>query len=228
MKKTFRNLMTLVMLVLFAMPTPVSAQTTDASPADPLSGLRIGVLGDSYVKNHRRPMEETWHYKFAQKHGMQYFNYGRNGNAISVDREKWGPAMYKRYTQMADSLDYVVVIAGHNDCGFIDSIGLGTFKERLGILCDGLVERYPTARIYFFTPWNNSAEPGMVRVVDAMLEVCGSRGIPVFDAFRQSNILAQSDTFRRIFFQGPNDHAHLNAKGHDRFLPVAEAFILSH
>ena len=66
------------------------------------------------------------------------------------------------------------------------------------------------------------------RVVDAMIEVCGSYGIPVFDAARNSNIFATSEQFRRIYFQGGKgtDTAHLNAKGHDRFLPVAEHFLL--
>ena len=198
--------------------------------ADPLEGKSIGVMGDSYVRNHREPVENTWHYKFARKHGMRYFNYGRNGNCISVDLEQWGPGMWHRYTDMADSLDYVVVIAGHNDAARLDSIGIGLFRERLGVLCEGLIEKYPEARIMFFTPWTCKDFIGSDRekVVDAMLEVCGSYGIPVFDAARRSGIYAASETFRRRYFQGGGvkDTAHLNARGHDRFLPVAEAFIL--
>lgn len=34
--------------------------------SDPLYGKRIGVIGDSYVRNHREPVEYTWHYKFAK------------------------------------------------------------------------------------------------------------------------------------------------------------------
>jgi lysophospholipase L1-like esterase len=125
-----------------------------------------------------------------------------------------------------------VVVAGHNDAsdGRLDSIGVDTFKERLSILCQGLIERYPKAHIFFFTPWTCEAFMGSARqrVVDAMIEVCGSYGIPVFDAARNSNIFATSEQFRRIYFQGGKgtDTAHLNAKGHDRFLPVAEHFLL--
>ena len=54
--------------------------------ADPLRGKRIGVIGDSYVRNHQEPVENTWHYKFARKHGMEYHNYGINGNCVSVSR----------------------------------------------------------------------------------------------------------------------------------------------
>jgi hypothetical protein len=109
---------------------------------DPLKGKKIGFIGDSYVRNHREPIENTWHYKFAKKHGMEYYNYGRNGNCIALDLKQWGIGMYNRYTEMRDDLDYVVVIAGHNDAsqGRLDSIGIDTFKERLGILCVGLIE----------------------------------------------------------------------------------------
>ena len=207
----------------------------EAMPApDPLKGKKMGIIGDSYVRNHREPVENTWHYKFARKHQMEYYNYGRNGNCIALDLKQWGTGMYKRYEEMRDDLDYVVVIAGHNDAsqGRLDSIGIDTFKERLGILCRGLIEKYPRARLYVFTPWTCDGFVGSPRqqVVDAMLEVCGSYGIPVFDAARQSNIFATSEQFRKIFFQGGNgtDTAHLNARGHDRFLPVAEQFILNH
>lgn len=108
--------------------------------SDPLYGKRIGVIGDSYVRNHREPVEYTWHYKFAKKHGMQYFNYGRNGNCVAMPRARFGEAMYKRYKEMTDSLDYVVVIAGHNDASLLDSIGIDNYKEKLGILCEGLIE----------------------------------------------------------------------------------------
>lgn len=199
-----------------------------------LRGAKFGIIGDSYVRNHREPVENTWHYKFASKYGMEYYNYGRNGNCIALDLKQWGTGMYKRYTDMRDDLDYVVVIAGHNDAspGRVDSIGMDTFKERLGILCQGLIERYPKARIFFFTPWTCTDFVGSMRqqVVDAMLEVCGSYGIPVFDAARRSNIFASSEQFRKIYFQGGKgtDTAHLNALGHDRFLPVAEHFILQY
>lgn len=210
----------------------MAAAQLSAQTADPLAGKSIGVLGDSYVRNHREPVENTWHSKLARKHSMRYFNYGRNGNCISVDLKRWGTGMYRRYADMADSLDYVVVIAGHNDAARLDSIGIGLFRERLAVLCEGLIEKYPRASIMFFTPWTCEHFEGSNRqkVVDAMLDVCGSYGIPVFDAARRSGIHAASRAFRSRYFQGGGgrDTAHLNSRGHDRFLHVAEAFILSH
>jgi len=218
----------ILLLVLF---TIVTVMTTYAQ--EPLAGKRIGVLGDSYVRNHREPVENTWHYKFAQRHGMQYYNYGRNGNCVSVDLQRWGRAMVNRYQEMNDSLDYIVVIAGHNDAARLDSIGIDLFREKLTLLCDGLIERYPQAQIFFFTPWMRSEQAlekaHFEQVVDAILEVCASRSIPVFDAYHHSNIYAQSDRFRDMYFQnGRRDTAHLNARGHDRFLPVAEHFLLQY
>ena len=208
------------------------SQPPRAPQPDPLAGKRIGVLGDSYVRNHREPVERTWHCKFAAKHGMEYYNYGRNGSCVAMDRERFGPAMYKRYTEMRDSLDYIVVIGGHNDASLLDSIGIDRYREKLAVLCEGLIERYPTAQIFFFTRWTcpDFAGSPSEQVVDATIEVCGRYSIPVFDAARRSNIFAQSDAFRAVYFQngGRNDHAHLNEAGHDRFLPVAEHFILQY
>ena len=204
-----------------------------AQTDDVLKGKRIGVIGDSYVRNHVDVVENTWHYKLAKKHGMEYFNYGKNGNSIAYSSNRWGEALYSRYKEMTDSLDYVLVIAGHNDCSKLDSIGgIDVFKERLAVLCEGLIEKYPSAKIFFFTRWNCKDFRGSdsEKVIDAMIEVCGDCSIPIFDCARKSGIHAQSDPFRKIYFQnqGVNDNAHLNAKGHDRFLPVAENFILQY
>ena len=200
--------------------------------SDPLAGKSIGVFGDSYVRNHREPYEKTWHYKFAKKHGMDYYNYGRNGSAVAIDRERFGPAMYKRLGEMRDSLDYIIVIAGHNDASLLDTIGIDNYKEKLGVLCEGLIEKYPKAHILFFTRWTCKDFEGSAsqEVVDATIDVCGRHSIPVFDAARRGNIYAQSDSFREIYFQneGHGDTAHLNEAGHDRFLPVAENFILQY
>ena len=226
-------------LFLFAVITAsafaATAQTdNDTRPTsqDPLAGKSIGVLGDSYVRNHREPFERTWHYKFAQKHNMDYYNYGRNGSCVAMDRERFGPAMYKRYQDMRDSLDYIIVIGGHNDAALLDSIGIDNYKEKLAVLCEGLIEKYPTSQILFFTRWTckDFAGSPSEEVIDATIDVCGLYSIPVFDAARRGNIFAQSDAFRKVYFQngGVNDTAHLNEAGHERFLPVAEQFILQY
>lgn len=202
--------------------------------ANDLSGKRIGVIGDSYVRNHKEPVEYTWHYKFAQKYNMEYHNFGRNGNCIAYDRARFGEAMYKRYISMPDSLDYIVVIAGHNDAAMLDSMGgIEVFKEKMNVLCNGLVNKYPSAKIFFFTRWitEDFAGSNSEKVVDTMIDICGDYSIPIFDAARKGGIYTYNKDFRKLYFQSSKndtDRAHLNAKGHDRFLKRAESFILQY
>lgn len=219
-----------VFLLLVVMFSSMGVYAQSSVPGKALKGKNIGVIGDSYVRNHVEPVENTWHYKFAQKYGMNYFNYGLNGNSIAYSSDRWGEALYLRYATMKDSLDYVVVIAGHNDCFKLDSLqhGIDTFKERMASLCEGLIARYPTANIIFFTRWNCEGFKGSdsEKVVNAMIEACHEYSIPILDCVREGGIFAQDETFRTIYFQSLDDNAHLNAKGHDRFFPVAENFIL--
>ena len=227
----FKSLFLVVACICLGLNVNAQSQNTTG---DQLSGKRIGVIGDSYVRNHTEPIENTWHYKFAQKHGMEYFNYGKNGNSIAYSSPRWGEALYLRYQKMEDNLDYVVVIAGHNDAFKLDSIGgIDNFKDRMKILCKGLTDKYPTAKIFFFTRWTCKDFKGSdsEKVVNAMIEICGEYSIPILDCARKSGIYAESEAFRKIYFQASKnntDTAHLNAKGHDRFLPVAENFILQY
>ena len=62
---------------------------------DELKGKRLGIIGDSYVKNHKEPVKNTWHYKFAEKHGMEYLNYGKNGSSIAYSSPRWGSDVCK-------------------------------------------------------------------------------------------------------------------------------------
>ena len=63
-------------------------------------------------------------------------------------------------------------------------------------------------------------------MTEVLLEVCGSYSIPVFDATRGSGIYVWDEEFRKLYFQSPGDTAHLNAAGHDLFLPKMEHFLL--
>ena len=63
--------------------------------------------------------------------------------------------MYVRYKEMPDDLDYVIVVGGTMMVlNWIQLAVLMYLKERLAMLCEGLIEKYPTAKIFFFTRWN--------------------------------------------------------------------------
>lgn len=80
---------------------------------------------------------------------MEYLNYGKNGSSIAYSSPRWGEAMYVRYKEMPDDLDYVIVVGGHNDGFKLDSIGgIDVFKERLAMLCEGLLKSIPQLRFF--------------------------------------------------------------------------------
>lgn len=196
-----------------------------------MAGKTIVFLGDSYVKNHRRPFSEAWHAKAAANLGMNYVNCGRNGSAIAFDRTKegFGPEMTERYqSEIPDSADFIVVIAGHNDACIIgnnsEQKNWNDFCTGLDTLLDGIKSKFPKARLAFVTPWAVD-RPGFTEVNAQIIKSCGQRGIPVLDMAALGAIDVNNPDFRAKYFQGPNDTAHLNAEGHDLLVPIGEAFL---
>lgn len=232
-----------LLLVAAALALPLTAQAQERlhRMSDPafqapehirdasLYGKTLVIFGDSYVQNHVRPIEETWHYKLAAKYNMEYRNFGWNGNCVAYDRtvENFGPAMYERYKVLPEHADYVIVCAGHNDATRMARNGEGTdfFREKLKVLCEALIHKYPGAKFCFVTPWA-VPRPMFPEMTAVLLEVCGSYSIPVFDATRNSGIYVMDENFRSIYFQSAGDTAHLNAAGHDLFMPKMEHFLL--
>lgn len=196
----------------------------------PLFRKTIAIIGDSYVQNHRRPIEETWHYRLAEKYQMKYFNYGRNGNTLAIDRgAKWGAPMIKRYGEMHVPSDYVVVVAGHNDACNMDPANdeeVETFREGVRKFADALKKKYPEAKIAFVSPWGVE-KPGFDVVLAAYREILPEKGISFYDAAKDSGINPNEESVRARFFQSKTDTAHLNEWGHSKMLEKMEPFFLS-
>lgn len=189
----------------------------------------INVLGDSYVRNHLRPYEETWHYKSATSNGLQYNNYGRNGSCVAFDRSKegFGPSLLVRYRDMNPNADIVLIIAGHNDADKIksDKVQLAQFTDSVAKLIDNIRLHCPNAKIGWVTPWYVD-RPGFKEVIKIIKKVCRRKHVPVLDNYKKSSIIKVRDSeFRKRYFQGPDDTAHLNSAGHDLFYPVGNGFI---
>lgn len=215
---------------LVRMPT-AEFETTAAIRESPLFGKKIIVFGDSYVQNDDRPIEETWHYKLAEKHNMEYHNWGRNGNCLAYEwkTDLFGRPMFERYAELPDDeVDYIVVIGGHNDAVLMARYNADTefFRSRLRVLCTGLKRKYPSAKICFVTPWA-IPQPMYAETVQAIKDICSEHGIPVYDAYHHSGLLVRFGHIRQRYFQSENDVAHLNARGHDFFLLRIEPFLLN-
>lgn len=209
------HLKTNLLMLMLALTTALSAQT-------------INVIGDSYVANHRCPKEESWHSKLAAELGYTYNNYGRNGSCIAFDRThdgkyNFGPAMWVRYKAMDPNADYVIIIAGHNDAEKVknNADSLAMFQDSLEVLLTGIEQLCPKAKIGFVTPWYVD-RPGFQPVCKVIKKLCKKHHIPVlWNCDKKCVIKVRDAEFRKQYFQGPNDTAHLNAKGHNLFLPVA-------
>lgn len=222
-----RNILRHITTLMVALAATFGAMAADKA----LEGKTVVMLGDSYVRNHRRPFEESWHAKVAAKLGMNYVNFGRNGSSIAFDRTKegFGPAMTVRYKEMPDTADYVVVIAGHNDADYLrlcDGEKWNEFCEGLDTLLTGLQTKYPDAKIGFVTPWAVD-RPYFSEVTEQIRKVCAAHGIKVLDMTELGIIDVNNPEFRAKYFQGPNDTAHLNAEGHDLLIATGEEFFTS-
>lgn len=197
----------------------------------PLAGKTLCVFGDSYVRNHRCPASETWHAKAAERLGMRYVNMGINGSSVLYDRtaEGFGEAMTQRWRELPDSVDCLLIIAGHNDATMISSPReLDRFAAALkGMLAD-IAVAHPAMRIGFVTPWHVD-RPRFSEVIDIIRRVCAANGIEVFDAEAAGGIRVNDDAFREKYFQngGHNDTAHLNDAGHDLITDKGAAFIVA-
>ena len=223
------RLMDMMLLLLLVLAGTVPCQANDGK--SPTEGKRIVVIGDSYVRNHKRPWSESWHAQVADRLGMFYLNYGKNGNCIAFDRtrESFGRPMSERYLQMPDSADYIIVIAGHNDAFYLarhtDCDLWPEFTQGLDRLVDGLKEKYPNGKIGFVLPWDLD-NPNFREVREQIRKVCGEKGIPVLDISGEGVIKVNDPEFRNEYFQGQEDTAHLNAKGHKLILELGKNFIL--
>lgn len=191
--------------------------------------LVINVLGDSYVRNHRRPYEEAWHYLVAQHNGLKYNNYGRNGGCVAFDRsnEGFGPSLLVRYKDMDPSADIVLVIAGHNDAVIVGDSKekLAVFEDSLTMLIQKIREQCPKAKIGWVTPWWVD-QKGFEPVVKSINHICRKNNVPVLNNFNKKCIIKVRDAeFRKKYFQGANDTAHLNAEGHILFFETGNKFI---
>lgn len=213
---------------------------TSYNARNPLFGKKIGAIGDSLIYGNNLGNGHVWLHKLALKNHMTEYNYGINGNPIAAASGYSGQPMSVRYSDMADDLDYVVVLGGANDRRLNVPIGTEsdatntTFKGALKILIEGLLTKYPGKKILFLTNYNrvqglNSAGLEDKDYVDAMLEMCALYGIPCFDNYRKSGISWHTDLQTSWADEGVSlggsINRHFSDAGYDFLLPVYEQLL---
>ena len=96
------------------------------------------------------------------------------------------------------------------------------FADSLEVLISGIEKLCPKAKIGYVTPWYVD-RPGFSQVCKQIKATCKKHKIPVLmNNNKKCVIKVRDEQFRATYFQGKDDTAHLNAKGHDLFMPIAK------
>jgi lysophospholipase L1-like esterase len=222
--------------------------TVDGSPyiygqvenSQPWVGKKMNALGDSITYGAGGTVPYTDVVKNIL--GLNTVrNYGVSGSAIAT-RSGRTDSFVERYSSMDNDADIIYVMGGTNDfwtnvpLGTINDTTSNTFYGALKILCEGLINKYPNAFIFFGTPpkgWRSSGYYNegpnangntMEDFNKAVKEVCGLYTIPVLDVKHELGI----DPSVPIHFSTyTSDGIHYNNAGYERMGKLIARFIES-
>ncbi len=208
---------------------------------DNLKGLRVNLLGDSYLAGHTLENADklVWPALLAHKYGWELTNCAQNGSPVSTGTDiTYAESMVDNINKMPyNSPDIVIFDGGRNDynknvsLGTVDSRDTATFMGALNVVIDGLERKYPDATLIFTTVWNFSGTNSIGLTAEsyamAALRVCEARGVYVFLACMPgvSGVDMSSKEFRAQYCLTPNDVSHLNVDGMKLVMPTYERFI---
>ena len=206
-----------------------------------LQGKIINVLGDSITQGYGTSAPE---YIYENVLGRMVGaaavrNYGIGGTRIApqIGPEEFGEPLCRRYRDMADDADVVLVLGGTNDYGH-GNAPFGTPEDRTEdtycgachVLCRGLVEKYPTACIVIMTPLQrkdgtlpcqNSGRP-LADYVDVLIGTAAQYSLPVLDLYRTAGICPDIAAQQADFAP---DGLHPNDAGAHRMAARIAAFL---
>jgi lysophospholipase L1-like esterase len=190
-----------------------------------LTGKKINILGDSITYGYNDPQLSSYGTKLAARNSMDYVPYGIPGAKITGSDAN---AYSVRYLTMRDNVDFVGVYGGTNDSssanvGTITDTTNATLYGSLHILCDGLLTKYPTARVFMIAPSRHTTDPTFFVKGKAIEEVCAIYGIPVLNLAKEGGI-NQQNAAQLSAYHG-TDVLHPNTAGHLKMSYVLEAFL---
>jgi lysophospholipase L1-like esterase len=190
-----------------------------------LEGKKFNMLGDSITYGFAVSTTTTYAYLLATKNSMDYVSYGISGTPLSGTATN---AMVNRFGDMRNDVDIVGVYGGTNDSptsnlGTITDDTNATFYGSLNVLCNGLLTKYPTARIFFMAPERFSTSTDALLLNKAITEVCALYAIPVLDLAKEGGIYSGGNAAQFSAFHV--DTKHPNEAGHARMSRVLESFL---
>lgn len=186
-----------------------------AKPA-PRQPSKMACFGDSITA-----WGEIWIDAVRQSLSLEeMYNLGIAQSTIA-DSDK--DPFWSRYQSIPADSDLIFVFGGTNDfyqnipLGAADSGNPGEFCGALNVLCQGLKQNYPDARLVFATPIQRTSaygpgpnEAGLMLedYAEAMKTVCGGYGVKVLDLYHGSGITADNAD---VYLE---DGLHPNADGY--------------
>jgi len=198
-----------------------------------LKGKSILAIGDSYVDGDSYTFGNTWICQLAERNEMTKYVYSQSGISIANSSESKGLVdKISTITSEVSSVDYIVLLGGHNDAnaslhngtpvpiGTNDDVSSTTYKGALNIMIESLLNKYPTSKMLFLTPFERygTEEP----YVTAMQEVCAKWSVPCFDNYHNSGICWQNEAQKEVY---ESQNLHFNIAGHERISYMYESIL---
>ena len=211
-----------------------------------LNGKTVCFLGDSITEGAGASSKEKCYVSlFAAAHPeAKVLNFGIGGTRIAKqttpsENPRWDLDFGSRVAEMPEEADLICIFGGTNDFGHGDapmgSFGCktsDTFWGALYALSLDLVNKYPKARIVYFTPLHRQTKPeprykgdgywSLDDYAEAIRKNAAYFAFPVLDLRTQSGIQPRIPTIAKEFTP---DGLHPNDAGYERLFRMIDRFI---
>ena len=199
-----------------------------------LSELKVACFGDSLTSGvGQGNYPEMMKLFLGTDH---IYNCGAGGSPVSGDNPA---AMVKRYHEIPEDADVIVICGGVNDSFEVTESRFGEtgkkkpFCDDLNRMLTGLQTDYPDATIFFYVPppsyefvrvkQNNPALLTQEQFRAEILRQCSSLGIDTIDAYSLNFMNPFDEQVRQLLYR---DHTHPNATGNQLMAGFIAARIL--
>ena len=217
-----------------------------------LNNKTICFLGDSITEGHgASDVSNCYASLFQKRHPeCKVVNLGFSGTRIAeqitkpynIDNPQWDEnPFYTRVNKIPDNTDVICVFGGTNDFGHGDaSLGklgddtLCTFYGAVRDLITRLINKFPFAKIIFFTPLHRREElepkkkadgnHTLIEYVNAIRQTCEYFSIPVLDLYKISGLQPEIEIIQQTFMP---DRLHPNDNGYKVLTDIIENYLIN-
>lgn len=223
----------------------LNLSTTTQVPTQSWLGKRWAAFGDSITYKAADSTALRYHDIVAQELGLSVINYGRATTGYSTTGNVADGEFYTRMSNIApDAFDFMTIMGSCNDFGVINrgEKELGTYTDTgtetvcgcINTTIDKFYELAPLKRLgiitmlptYSYGPDLITKAPIAENYVNAVIQICKSRGIPCLDLYHCSGLRPWVAEVKNAFFHD-GDGIHPNDKGVKFIAPLIREFVKS-